>query len=157
MRWQAVLVVAAAVGAAVGAEAGEKAAATDKAKLQGSWALLAAEAMGKPAPKEFIEQGLTLVFSGDKAEMTGGKKQEEVTFKLDETKKPRQIDFIPKDKNMPTAVGIYELKGDTLKLCFGMAGPKAGADAQPKRPTAFDSEQGILFTLKRRAAKKGAQ
>jgi uncharacterized protein (TIGR03067 family) len=66
--------------------------------------------------------------------------------KVDPTKKPKQIDLTlvqEKGEGKP-ALGIYELEGDDLKLLIGDPAPS------PRRPTAFDSELGIvLFVLKR--------
>jgi uncharacterized protein (TIGR03067 family) len=63
------------------------------------------------------------------------------TFTLDATKKPKTIDAVPagtKDKSK-TMHGIYDLNGDTLKIC--MAPP--GKD----QPTDFTAKEGSGHTL----------
>ncbi len=68
------------------------------------------------------------------------------TSTFDPTKKPKTIDFIPSEGagQGQTHLGIYEIDGDTRKLCF--AGPGK------ERPKAFEAESGsenILVTFKR--------
>jgi uncharacterized protein (TIGR03067 family) len=68
------------------------------------------------------------------------------TSTIDPTKKPKTIDFIPSDgaNQGQTHLGIYEIEGDTRKLCF--------ADPGKARPKEFKSEAGsgtILVTFKR--------
>ena len=74
----------------------------------------------------------------------------DVAYKLDPTKKPKQIDFTPLDgppnEKGKTGHGLYSLEGDVLKLCM----PK-GPDAD-ERPTELRTEEGgkaFLITLKR--------
>jgi len=62
-------------------------------------------------------------------------------FKVDATKKPKTMDMTPsegryKDK---TLLGIYELDGDTLKICF--------AEPGKDRPTDFTSKAGSGVVL----------
>jgi len=66
------------------------------------------------------------------------------TFKIDSSKKPAQIDIIPKDgpEKDKTMRGIYELDGDTLKLCVRGMGEG--------RPTEFKSDKDVtVMVLKR--------
>lgn len=60
------------------------------------------------------------------------------SFKLDPTKKPKTIDMtFPAAldaKEDQKVLGIYELEGDTLRLCYG---PDRG-----KRPTELNSKAG---------------
>lgn len=67
-----------------------------------------------------------------------GKAVEEGTLKLDTTKKTKEIDMALGDGNQ-TALGIYELHGDTLKLCYA----KPGND----RPKEFSAKEETGHTL----------
>lgn len=63
------------------------------------------------------------------------------TFQIDATKKPKTIDSFPAgapDKSKPIR-GIYELDGDTLRVCYGAPGKD--------RPTEFASKPGSGHTL----------
>ena len=77
--------------------------------------------------------------------MSMGDKTQEVTFKLDETKNPKELDATETtDGQQLVHLGIYELKGDDLKLCYVTFGTD--------RPTEFTAGPGsrhILTTYKR--------
>jgi len=121
----------------------------DAAKLQGAWVRIYVDVDGKKTDdgKKKAGEAVTLVVKGDKFG--------DDTFKLDPTKKPKQIDLTivnDKGKSM-TWPGIYELKGDELKVCFPF--PFEGKfDKIAIRPTAFGSKRGgndVLEVYKREA------
>ncbi len=95
------------------------------------------------APDEAIKD-LKWVITGDKITYKVGDKTTELTYKLDPTKKPKWIDFTRGGRT--TTLGIYDLEGDNLKICF----PKGD---KGKRSTAFESKpksgNEILIILKR--------
>jgi uncharacterized protein (TIGR03067 family) len=69
-----------------------------------------------------------------------------VTFKLDPSKNPKQIDMKVVERSMDTFHGIYELAGDNLKLCC--------FETNVERPTKFATDPAqkgtqFLFVLKR--------
>jgi uncharacterized protein (TIGR03067 family) len=72
-------------------------------------------------------------------------KAEELTIKLDSAKKPQQIDLTPLagPNEGKTALGIYTIEGDALKICAAEGGVV-------ERPTEFKvgKEVGII-TFKR--------
>jgi uncharacterized protein (TIGR03067 family) len=72
-------------------------------------------------------QKLTLEFGG--ARLHG-------TIKVDASKKPATLDLLLEDfqGKQFTILSIYELKGDSLKIC--------GAEAGKDRPTEFSSKEG---------------
>jgi uncharacterized protein (TIGR03067 family) len=117
-------------------------------KLQGSWMVVAMEVKGVKLPEDKLKDvDIKLVVKDGKyAQHVLGQVQEEGTFKLDPSKKPAAIDFSiqsGKDKGK-TQHGIYEIKGDTWRICVGQPGSK--------RPTAFTSEgddETAVMTLKR--------
>jgi uncharacterized protein (TIGR03067 family) len=118
---------------------------TDKEKLQGTWHAVSGEAEGKDVSEEFVKK-LSIVFTGDKITVSGlvrGEKDTGVegTFKLDPAAKPKTIDINLTNKE--DALGIYELDGDTLKLCVVEA-------ANNERPTEFAGKnKQVLMVLKR--------
>ena len=118
-------------------------------KFEGTWTVVGLETKGKALPEDALKQiNLKVMFKGDKYTVEAmGEFAEEGTIKIDPTKKPAAIDLkITKGKDEgKSQQGIYELQGDTLKICMAPAGAE-------KRPTAFKSEEGSeieLFTLKR--------
>jgi uncharacterized protein (TIGR03067 family) len=117
------------------------------AKLEGDWVVESFEGPKKDAPPGSI----TMRFAGGKIIISeaGKARGEEAGYTVDQTKKPAHIDITP-DKGGPKVVqGIFEIKGDTMKLCFGK-------DVS-ERPTDFksDVEKGIMvINLKRAKADK---
>jgi uncharacterized protein (TIGR03067 family) len=105
-------------------------------KFQGTWTFESSEAGGKKLSADELK-GLVLTFEGDKHTVKKGDEVIQVgTQKLDPSKSPKTIDVtftegLNKGKVM---LGIYELDGDSLKVCFDMQGKK--------RPTEFKSALG---------------
>jgi uncharacterized protein (TIGR03067 family) len=109
-------------------------------KLEGTWKEVSREYQGEAVAKKFIEKS-KLIFSADgKLTMIDGFKVER-TYVIDPSKDPKTIDIIdtitkvgPDGKKVTTElknVGIYELDGDKLTICYVRSdGPKAG-----QRPT----------------------
>ena len=89
-------------------------------------------------------------FKDGKLDVTpdGQQGEKQGTYKLDPTAKLKSIDLTEGDNGM-TSPGIYELDGDTLKLCLAQ-GPTA------VRPTEFAANgQGVVvLTFKREAGEK---
>jgi RNA polymerase sigma-70 factor (ECF subfamily) len=122
---------------------------TDLKKLQGSWVLVTGEMNGQKAPEGYAGN-FRAVFTDNKlAFRTKDDKpvprfEREWTVKLDPTAKPKAMDLRSGDQ---LATAIYELDGETLKIC--------GGDTGGKRPTGFKGGERLLFlVLKREAAAK---
>jgi uncharacterized protein (TIGR03067 family) len=120
-----------------------KDAKTDKDKVQGGWTMVSGETNGKPAPDEY-RKNFKMTFSGDKLTVKfSNDKTKEGTYKLDSSKKPKEITITPSDGEKPL-VGIYDLDGDNLKLCMS----QPGGD----RPKEFAAKEGagtMLLVLRR--------
>ena len=135
----------AALFCAVGfaASAGSDILAGDKADLekdvriiQGTWTFESSEAGGKALPAGELK-GLILTFEGDKHTVKKGDEVIQVaTQKLDPSRSPKALDVTVAEGPNKGAVmpGIYEISGDTLKVCFDPEGKK--------RPTEFKSAPG---------------
>jgi uncharacterized protein (TIGR03067 family) len=111
--------------------------------MQGTWQVVASESAGMKAPKENLEQAkLRLTLKGNKfVYKSGDKTLLEGTFEIDPTKKPKLLDAkgtSPMGKVTATT-GIYELNGDTMRVCFVVQGEK--------RPTVFVSKPGSKVTI----------
>jgi uncharacterized protein (TIGR03067 family) len=134
-------------GGALADDKADKAEAVKKEwkRLNGTWEGVRAVIDGKeqPAPKEKVTFTLK---DGKYTVREGGKVVAEATFKVDPTTSPKSLDLTPatgayKGK---TILGIYEVKGDTHRLCFAPPGKP--------RPKAFESKKGsgdALHTFKR--------
>jgi uncharacterized protein (TIGR03067 family) len=106
-------------------------------KLEGKWTRIYEESDGKKTEdgKKPPGKAVTLVIKGDK--------YEDMTFKVDPTKKPKHIDVFLVDKKGQTIrmAGIYELKDDVLKLCFSIP-YEMKTDKLSNRPTRFTTKPG---------------
>jgi len=131
-----------ALCAGLAASAADDPAKTDLDKLQGVWKVVAMENDGKKAPEDSVK-GIRMTIKGDKLIMKEDNKEDEASFKLDPTQKPKTMDMTIKvgDK-MEVVKLIYDLRGDDLKLCGG----RAGKD----RPKDFAAKGGLnLIVFKR--------
>src|SRR5258707_8561114 len=117
--------------------------------LQGTWNIDTMEWGGKSVPKELMN-GYKFVFAGNKLTWDGAigimSRMGKVTaidgkfpcdFEIDPGKEPKQIDItLHLKKDAPTRLGIYEIKGDTLKVCYF-------AGNMGKRPDEFSTKDGL--------------
>jgi uncharacterized protein (TIGR03067 family) len=105
-------------------------------KFQGTWTFESSATGGKELPAGELK-GLILIFEGDKHTVKKGDAVIQVgTQKLDPSKSPKAIDVTMAEgpKKGAVMLGIYEIDGDTLKVCFDPQGKK--------RPTEFKSTPG---------------
>lgn len=110
--------------------------------FQGTWSVVSAERDGRSPTAEELKTSKVVIMGDEMALTIARPKEEKATFKLDAGKQPKAIDILP--LNMKPAPGIYELKGDTLKICWR----RNGQD----RPTGFKADAGsgyFLLVLKR--------
>jgi uncharacterized protein (TIGR03067 family) len=124
----------------------------DLKKLQGTWEFVAVVDNGKEVPADKVK-GAKVIVTEDKVKLVppasapAGAKEMVLAIKLDPAETPKAIDLTPtagpqKDE---TARGIYQIEGDTLKLCLP-------GELKQDRPTALESKEGsrtTLLTLKR--------
>jgi uncharacterized protein (TIGR03067 family) len=89
----------------------------EKERLQGTWKVVSLKLQGMESNDPKDKEG-GFVFKGDKylsLPLAKGKKEVWRTYKIDVTKKPKELDL---DATAGKVKGIYELEGDTLKLCL---------------------------------------
>lgn len=115
----------------------------DQDLIQGTWKLVEGERNGEKPPPEFLEN-FKVTFKGDKAIPEGRGNDSPATFKLDTNAKPRRIEIKPTDSDRVMR-GIYELNGDSMKICFG--GP--GSDAYPTEFSGKAGSNTMLMIFKR--------
>lgn len=112
----------------------------DVSLLQGTWTMVSLEIDGKQMPAG----GAHIVLKGERFVTSGMGAEYEGTIAIDEKKKPKALDmtFVTGPEKGNTNLGIFELKGDTWRLCLDMTGKS--------RPSKFASKPGVaLETLKR--------
>jgi uncharacterized protein (TIGR03067 family) len=147
MKLLASFVLVVAAGVLIAADASDDAVKKEREALKGTWKITSFAADGtKPPTDEQLEKITTTI--NDKGEFkvefdNKGVIEIVVTAEttIDPSKSPKTIDFKftegpPKGKS---ALGIYELKDDTLKYCRAAPGQA--------RPTEFSAKEGTKQTL----------
>ena len=138
MRWM-VLPAVLTASLLAPADAKDEAVKKDMKQLQGTWSLVSLERDGVAAP---LAKEAVRVITDDKYVMTLKPGVTiEGTFTIDPGAKPKGMETTPssgpyKDKAL---LGIYEIDGDTLKICYALP-------AKP-RPTEFTSKEGSGWIL----------
>jgi uncharacterized protein (TIGR03067 family) len=112
-----------------------------KDKLKGTWVMVSIEFGGMKVPDDVVK-GQSITFEDDKATQRDKDKVEPMTYKIDASKKPAELDMTPTEGSGKgkTAQLIFQLDGDTLKIAGKM---------KPGRPKGFDDKDLLIMTLKR--------
>ena len=116
-------------------------------KIQGTWVVTSAEYNGGRVSAERAKT-MKLICKDDKYVQTEGDKEvEKGSHKLDPSKKPKHMDITITDGEHKgkTQLGIYELEGDSLRICVNRAGEK-------ERPAEFAAKPNtgyVMVVLKR--------
>src|SRR3954463_11529267 len=111
------------------------AARDDAQAIQGTWVPVKADIGGKPMKEEFLTNTVMTLSSG-KYEVTVAGSPDKGIYSLGTESKIKTIDVTGTEgpnagKKIP---GIYELNGETLRICYGLRGSP--------RPTEFKSPPG---------------
>jgi RNA polymerase sigma factor (sigma-70 family) len=108
---------------------------SDQELLQGTWHVVSDEAEGEAMPAGLAQTfRRSFIFTADKVALKAGNQMNDGVYKLDTTKKPKEIDLVVGDD---TRLGIYQLEGKTLRLCLHAK----------ERPTAFATTKGSRLSL----------
>jgi uncharacterized protein (TIGR03067 family) len=143
-----ILPVVLAVGATLSAF-GAGAPDDDAKAMQGSWQPANAEFGGQAMPAAVLKT-ISLKLENGKYEVMVGDAPDKGTYTLDSGANPKSI-TVTGTEGPNTGLSfpaIYELNGDTLRICYDLSGAK--------RPTEFKSVAGTkiyLVTYVRRGAK----
>lgn len=107
------------------------------AQLQGTWTAKAGPDRDVPVTLEIRDDRVTVRLT---ISAVGLEIRAEGTLKLDESVTPHRLDWVgftaPNGESFPELLAIFELDGDTLRVCNG--GPNA------TRPTDFEPGDGPL-------------
>lgn len=106
----------------------------DSSKLVGTYKITGGEKDGKAIPEEHLK-GSIVVFNKDNVLGTDKDRKEffAAKYNLDGTAKPMKITLVttaPKDGG--TAVGIIEISGDTVRLCYPLPGGETPTEFKTK-------------------------
>jgi uncharacterized protein (TIGR03067 family) len=115
--------------------------APDDAKaVEGNWKPVKAELAGQPMA-EAVMKSISLKLDGGKYEVFVGESPDRGTYTLDSAAKPEGMTVTGTEgpNNGKTFPAIYELNGDTMRICYDLSGAK--------RPTEFKSVAGTKLYL----------
>ncbi len=132
------ILVALVAGVIVTTSGAQDAAKKELKVLQGEWKLLSATRDGKEMPQDMVKLFKMIVKDETFTITRDGKAVELGKLTLDPEKKPKEIDAVIADTKQKV-LGIYELNGDTYKLCYGPPGKG--------RPKEFAAKEGTGDTL----------
>ncbi len=109
----------------------------DAEALQGTWLGTEAELAGK----NFPAKNLKLMMKDGKYEVRVGAAPDKGTIKVNASAKPKEIDITGEDgpNKGKTFKAIYELDGNTLRICYDLSGKG--------RPTEFKTQTGTQLFL----------
>lgn len=118
----------------------------DAEQLQGTWEIVSVEDSGRKIPMEVFKNRKWVIAKND-ITLKFGDKNIAILYTLDPTKNPKCIDLREMSK---ITLGIYELEGENLKICYSEERPD-------ERPTTFESKSkagnDVFIILKRELAK----
>lgn len=108
----------------------------DKKTMQGRWKVVAITVNGEKASQKIVDAAGYIISDNRLTPTVNGTEREnsDVAFKLNEDEKPKQIDLVEMDDRKEKSIGIYELKGGRLRICF--------SKVPSKRPEKFESRPG---------------
>jgi uncharacterized protein (TIGR03067 family) len=117
------------------------------AVLQGTWLGQSMETNGKPIPGEEARR-MRFRFVGDKLFIKGNFKddrEEECPFSIKASESPKHLSFSP-PKEKKGILGIYEVKGDELKVCLRHS---SSTEGRPKEFATKPDSQLILIVFRK--------
>jgi uncharacterized protein (TIGR03067 family) len=119
----------------------------DLEAMEGNWEVTIHEAGGKKTSEEENKKAAPRleVKGGNYVAFFGGAEATRGSIQLDASKTPKEIDAVDEGAYKGTVLkGIYEIKGDEMRVCFG----GQGGD-RPKEFKTKEGSQELLLTYKR--------
>lgn len=109
--------------------------------LNGTWTYVSIESNGKPIPAERLVP-LRVTINGEKWTVTSGSKLvEQATIRVDSSTKPMTFDLTVQQGDVgkgQTLPGIFELDGDTLRVCFSLPGKERPKEVASRPGSGLD-------------------
>jgi len=118
----------------------------DSKSIQGAWTPLKAELGGQPFPPAVLKT-ISLKLHNGKYDVSVAGEPDRGTYTIDPSTKPKSMSVTGTDgpNKGKTFPAIYELDGDTLKICYDLSGKQRPADFKTTEGTRL-----YLVTYQRR-------
>ena len=102
---------------------------SDSALLQGKFRLVAGTTFGVPVAAANLKTSYRTTTGDQLTVMFGGQLLIKATVRMNPRARPKQMDYTAAAPFAPTKfAGLYEIRGDTVRLCFGRPdGPRPTA------------------------------
>jgi len=112
----------------------------DAKAVQGNWTPAKAELAGEPLA-DAVLKSISLKLENGKYEVFVGDRPDRGTYTVDSASEPKSMTITGTGgpNNGKTFPAIYELEGDTLRICYDLSGAK--------RPTEFKTSAGAKLYL----------
>jgi uncharacterized protein (TIGR03067 family) len=118
------------------------------ADLEGTWVIVKLESQGKSLLEKGEKWKITIKDGKLTSDAKGGPKEAADLAKfLDPSKKPKTVTYPYEGKLV--FYGIYEVKGDELRVCGDGVDTATEKNPEARRPKEFDSNKGLLLVFKR--------
>src|SRR5689334_21791018 len=119
------LILSATLTAFAGEETADRKSADDKKAIQGDWVPVKAELAGQPMPDAVLKT-ISLKLTKNEYDVLVAGKPDKGTWTVHPAAKPKSMKIVGvegpnKGKTFPA---IYELSGDTLRVCYDLSGAK---------------------------------
>jgi uncharacterized protein (TIGR03067 family) len=113
------------------------------AKLNGTWTMVSGSLNGQNIPADDAKNIKVILKDGKYTVKNGDNAVDEGTFEINAAKKPKTMDRVS-GQNGETLLGIYELDGETIKICFA-----APDKPRPQELSGKEGEGRQVYVFKR--------
>jgi uncharacterized protein (TIGR03067 family) len=106
----------------------------DLEKMQGTWHAIAGEIKGTPSESDALKKFKLVVKNKSYTVKVSGEDHVSANLALRAGKDPKEVDIVL--ETGPVYKGIYEIEGDTLKICLVLS-----SDDDSERPKEFKTDE----------------
>lgn len=116
----------------------------DREAIQGEWTVVSSESGGEPIPEEDVKKASVSIIR-DQFTFAEGASRRTMTFGVDLNQNPKHITLTKWDSRDNAQLGIYELKGDDLKICVDQT-----SKSRPSTFVTSKENRGVLLLILKR-------
>lgn len=112
------------------ADAADDAVKKELAAIEGEWYMAGGERDGRALPRNLVSNARRICKGNETTVLVNGQLFMKAKFTVDPAKQPKSLDYeVTEGRNQGTKqLGIYELDGDTMKICLADPGAERPMD-----------------------------